>query len=236
LENNLFRETIIDPHGFIYITTNMINGKKYIGQKVFDTNSMWKSYLGSGTYLKNAINKYGKENFYREIVAIAYSQEDLNRFEIELIKNHNAVKSKDYYNISYGGESVMFGRKHTDKTKQQMSRSFKGRVYSEEHNIKISKSKLESNFKYSKESKQKMSDSHIGKKLPKEQKEKISAKTTGEKNPATKLTNKIVIEIKKMLQQGFTTKEITSKYNISPQVLSQIRTEKHWKSVTIPNI
>jgi len=39
-----------------------------------------------------------------------------------------------------------------------------------------------------------------------------------------------------MLQQGFTTKEITSKYNISPQVLSQIRTEKHWKSVIIPNI
>ena len=180
-ENNLFREKIIDPHGFIYITTNMINGKKYIGQKVFDTNSMWKSYFGSGTYLKNAINKYGKENFCREIIAIVYSQEELNNLEIEFIKNHNAVESKDYYNISHGGESVMFSRKHTDKTKQQMSISFKGRIYSEEHNIKISKSKIKSNFKHSMKSKQKMSDSQKGKKLPKEQKEKISKKNNWRK-------------------------------------------------------
>lgn len=47
--------------GYIYETTNLINGKKYIGKhisSIFDVN-----YLGSGTHLKNVINKYGKENF-----------------------------------------------------------------------------------------------------------------------------------------------------------------------------
>ena len=34
------------PYGFIYLTTNHFNDKKYIGQKKFDSN--WKNYFGSG--------------------------------------------------------------------------------------------------------------------------------------------------------------------------------------------
>jgi len=71
---------IIDPYGFIYITTNLVNGKKYIGQKKFIR--QWEYYLGSGRHLKNAINKYGKENFIREIIAIAYSKEEADKLEI----------------------------------------------------------------------------------------------------------------------------------------------------------
>ena len=71
---------IIDPYGFIYITTNLINGKKYIGQKKFIR--QWEYYLGSGRHFKNAINKYGKENFIREIIAIAYSKEEADKLEI----------------------------------------------------------------------------------------------------------------------------------------------------------
>ena len=51
---------IENPYGFIYITTNMVNGKRYIGQKKFCDG--WKTYLGSGKLLKEAIKKYGKEN------------------------------------------------------------------------------------------------------------------------------------------------------------------------------
>lgn len=72
--------TITDPYGFIYITTNLIDGKRYIGQKKFD--SYWKSYLGSGKHLREAVKKYGKENFSRNIVAIAYSKEELDDAEI----------------------------------------------------------------------------------------------------------------------------------------------------------
>ena len=59
---------INEPYGFIYITTNMVNGRKYLGQKGFDKD--WKSYLGSGTAFKKAIEKYGKDNFSRNIMAL----------------------------------------------------------------------------------------------------------------------------------------------------------------------
>jgi hypothetical protein len=48
----------------IYCTTNKINGKKYIGSH----NKRKLNYLGSGTDLKQAIKKYGKENFTRQIL------------------------------------------------------------------------------------------------------------------------------------------------------------------------
>ena len=59
---------IINPHGFVYCTTNMINGKKYIGQRKFYGN--WKSYLGSGLLLTKAIKKYKRDNFTKEIIYI----------------------------------------------------------------------------------------------------------------------------------------------------------------------
>ena len=55
-------------YGFIYITTNNINGKKYIGQKKYDKEGKWKTYLGSGIILNRAIKKYGAENFSKEII------------------------------------------------------------------------------------------------------------------------------------------------------------------------
>lgn len=48
----------------IYITTNLINGKQYIGKDARNN----PKYLGSGTYLIKSIKKYGKENFKKEII------------------------------------------------------------------------------------------------------------------------------------------------------------------------
>jgi len=107
---------ILDPYGFIYMTTNMINGKKYIGQKKLDTGSRWKSYLGSGYHLMMSIKKYGKENFSREIIAIAYSFDQLNELEHKFINYHNAVESEDYYNKIDGGEVIpSYKRTHSIK-------------------------------------------------------------------------------------------------------------------------
>lgn len=92
---------IVEPYGFIYITTNLINGKRYIGQKQFINN--WEIYLGSGKILKKAIKKYGKDNFIRDIVDIAYNKEQLNQLEKEWIKNYKAVGEDMYYNIANGG-------------------------------------------------------------------------------------------------------------------------------------
>lgn len=94
---------ICKPYGFIYITTNLINGKRYIGQKKFSDDKKWVKYLGSGTSLKRAIDKYGVENFTRSIVDIGYTLEELNTKEQEWISFYNAVESDDYYNLVPGG-------------------------------------------------------------------------------------------------------------------------------------
>lgn len=93
---------IQDPFGFIYITTNLINGKRYIGQRKFSDG--WTTYLGSGKRFKKALKKYGRKNFVRSIVDIGYSREELNNKEIDLIKFLDAVNSRSFYNISEGGE------------------------------------------------------------------------------------------------------------------------------------
>lgn len=54
--------------------------------------------------ITRAIEKYGKENFKRDIVSIASYESELNRLEKEWIKLHNAVKNDDdYYNQIPGG-------------------------------------------------------------------------------------------------------------------------------------
>ena len=53
---------------YVYQITNLINNKKYIGKHSGELND---SYLGSGENVKNAIKKYGKENFRKDILYIA---------------------------------------------------------------------------------------------------------------------------------------------------------------------
>lgn len=84
----------------VYCTTNLINGKKYIGR---DLNNNPK-YLGSGKLFRAAVKKYGKENFEKEILCYAKSNKDLNELEKYYINYYNADKSDLFYNIALGGE------------------------------------------------------------------------------------------------------------------------------------
>lgn len=89
-------------YGYIYKTTNLINNKIYIGQrksKVFQSTN----YLGSGRYLRNAVNKYGVENFIVELIDISDNREELNNKEIYWIKYYKAYDRNIGYNISKGG-------------------------------------------------------------------------------------------------------------------------------------
>ena len=91
-------------YGFIYITTNHINGKQYIGQKKYDKSNKWKKYLGSGIALKRAIEKYGESNFSKEIIEECETKEVLDDREKYWINYYNAVDSDDFYNIASGGD------------------------------------------------------------------------------------------------------------------------------------
>lgn len=85
---------------FIYKTTNKINGKYYVGKH--KTDNIDDEYLGSGTILKRAIKKYGKENFIFEIIEYCETEEKLNIKEMEYI-TEDMVKSKNCYNLKLGG-------------------------------------------------------------------------------------------------------------------------------------
>lgn len=91
-------------YGYIYLTTNLINGRKYIGQK---KSSYFKGtgYLGSGKILKQAVEKYGWDNFSVELVEECDSKETLDEREKYWIKYYNAVDDPTYYNIAFGGQS-----------------------------------------------------------------------------------------------------------------------------------
>lgn len=89
---------------YIYITTNLINQKKYIGKRKCKCDIDRDTYIGSGKILKSAIKKYGKENFVKDILEICENEEVCNEREKYWIAFYNAVHNDEFYNIASGGE------------------------------------------------------------------------------------------------------------------------------------
>lgn len=84
----------------IYKTTNLINGKIYIGaHKTKDLND---SYMGSGKYLARAIEKHGIENFKKEILFVFDNPEEMYAKEAELV-NADFLAEENTYNLRVGG-------------------------------------------------------------------------------------------------------------------------------------
>ena len=97
--------------GTIYLTTNLVNHKIYIGQTSIDR----LSYIGSGTAIKKAIKKYGKHNFTRVILRTQIdSLEKLNFWEEYYIQLFNSKNPNIGYNITLGGDNG--GWKHTQES------------------------------------------------------------------------------------------------------------------------
>ena len=86
---------------FVYLTTNIVNGKQYIGDH--SCNDISKdSYLGSGVYFKNALSEYGKINFKREILQYFSSKEEAFNAQEIYIQKYDTL-SPNGYNLSPKG-------------------------------------------------------------------------------------------------------------------------------------
>jgi hypothetical protein len=151
---------------YVYAVTNLINGKKYIGDH--STNNLDDGYLGSGQLLKMKITQYGKENFKKEILEFFPKKKDAFEAQEKYINEHHSLIPNGY-NISpkggYGvpdsylnektkekisnsnlgkccnlGNKFALGHNHTEETKNFIRSIHKGKPKTEEHkkNLQIS--------------------------------------------------------------------------------------------------
>lgn len=89
--------------GVIYLITNKINGKKYVGQTIQNPKRRFRrhKYNYDNTAIGNAFDKYGEENFELEILEECES-DNLNDREKYWINYYNAYE--EGYNLSIGGK------------------------------------------------------------------------------------------------------------------------------------
>ena len=129
-------------YGIVYKVTNMINEKVYIGVSTLIEdgldNAFNKRYNNNilnthNEHLKNAIKKYGIENFdINPVIDIAYSQKELDELENLYILKYNSMNRDFGYNKRGGGS----GGRLSDETKKKMSDIWTDE-YKQNHSKKI---------------------------------------------------------------------------------------------------
>jgi len=108
----------LDKFGFVYIITNLRNGKAYIGCKQYlfytrlrEKESDWRTYTGSSKLLNEDIEKTGKKHFKFEVIAEYKNKRSLRYYELYYQMKHNVLSATlegseehAYYNSRIGGK------------------------------------------------------------------------------------------------------------------------------------
>lgn len=154
--------------GYIYLITNNITKKQYVGQTKFDDDRRIKEHLyesrgNNNLHLYNSIRKYGWENFTVTHLEDNVDECDLDKLEMYYIGLYDTFNNG--YNNTIGGGGIR-GYHHSNETRKKIS---------EHHNCS-----------YTKERADKISVALKGRKKSKEHRAKLSdiaSKRVGEKNP-----------------------------------------------------
>lgn len=110
-------EPFLDPgeyFGFVYIITNLLSGKQYIGKKFFwstkrkqvnkvrkriKVESDWKEYWSSSDEVKADVEQFGPENFKREIIYLCKNKGTTNYLEAKEQFTRSVLENRDrWYN------------------------------------------------------------------------------------------------------------------------------------------
>lgn len=89
-------------YNYVYQITNTVNNRIYVG--VHKTNNMNDGYMGSGTLLKRAYAKHGKEKFEKLILKQFSTYNEALLYEAEVV-DEDFMRRTDTYNIRTGGMS-----------------------------------------------------------------------------------------------------------------------------------
>lgn len=127
----------------VYIHTNKINGKKYVGITSKTCEERWRDGRGYKrcTLFNKAIKKYGWDGFDHEIVASNLTQSEAEDMEKSLIAQFQTTNPEFGYNLSEGGHAPLL----SEETKQKISEALRGEnnpmfghQYSEEEKERLS--------------------------------------------------------------------------------------------------
>lgn len=123
----------------VYLTTNLVNQKIYVG--IHSTYNLDDGYLGSGTNILKAIEKYGKENFQRQILYYCLDINHLIEYE-KIIVDRWFINRNDTYNLALGGELGISntGLIRSEEFKNNLRVKNTGKIFSDTHKKNISKS------------------------------------------------------------------------------------------------
>lgn len=168
----------------IYLITNKLNGKRYVGQTKFSIEDRFEKHVydaiiaNRGYALHAALRKYGIENFTIKLLSKCNNLGEANHRESYYIRLLNSL-SPAGYNLRPGGDNSPISA----ETKKKMSENrkgnkhhFFGKHFSDQHKKNLSESQTGRGLgsKMSEETKKKMSLSHTGKEFSEDTKKKLS--------------------------------------------------------------
>ena len=194
-----------DKKWCVYIHTNKINGKKYIGQTCQNPETRWNKGFGyrRNPYFWSAIQKYGWDNFEHEIIASNLTLEEANDMEEYYIALFDTMNQENGYNMQSGGDN----RSHIEETKEKIRQSHLGMITPKETREKLSIMMSGENHPFygthrSEETKKKIREAQIGEKNhmwgvhhTEEWKKNVRQKLLGDKNPNAKSVVQLSINL-----------------------------------------
>jgi len=139
-----------EKYGCIYLITNLVNGKMYVGQYVEPTpDKRWKKHIqsakrGDGYILHDAINKYGSDNFTIEALCIC-KHEALGNMEAYYAEQYGTYTWDHVpgYNMVWCGDQPRLGMSNSLEAREKISRKNRGKKFSKEELESMRKPRLE---------------------------------------------------------------------------------------------
>lgn len=167
------------PYGVIYLVTNTVTGKVYVGQTIGTLANRWKGHCNAGksSRLWLSIQTHGRHAFTIEKIAEAFTKSELDDLECMYIAQYRATESDFGYNFARGGSGVPKSKAAAERGAAKL----RGRTLTQEHKDKIAAAKrgvkqtaehvanmiaAKTGYSHTQEARARMSAASMGKKMP----------------------------------------------------------------------